>query len=339
MDDNTHYIRMFNQFLSTGDMSSTYKPIFLRSLLDLGQYNIHGSNNSLVGSKWVEIDGDTITLDLAFIVTRFIKYYWDMEHSFKLRQTHNPNDAVILPIIRKAHENSSSKNPPTIKTIADDDHNDLRFKVIKSCIKPQVLKYLLTDMPDLYIRQKYTNKIKLKTSLISFLKEHRIIIKNSLNYKLTTYLGKINKSIPQIAMKIDEENYPSRKLDKKVEKAIDNEHQNHCFYCDRVYDTPKKRHIDHVIPFNYIFTTDVYNCVPACIHCNLSKSDILPKRYFFDCVIERNDRIVNKIKKFSSEIRKDFSNYDKDCYMRTYDNCIHDYHGDSLFFEPFKFIV
>lgn len=338
-DDVTNYIRMFNQFFSKGQMSSTYKPVFLRSLLDLGKYNIHGSNNGLVGNQWIQVDGDTVTLDLNFIATRFIKYYWDMEHSFKLKQAPGSNKAVIIKIIQTEQKIRDDKNPPSFREITDNNNDDLRSEVIRSSIKPQVLKFLLTDMPNLYIRQKGTNQIKLKTSLISFLKDHRVIIKNGLNYNLTKYLEKINKSIPQIAAKLDHENYPSRNLYVGSANVLDHEQNNYCFYCDRRYDSSKKRHIDHVIPFNYIFGTEAYNCVAACVSCNLAKSDLLPRKNYFDNVLVRNDKFTKEIKALPSSMKKSFSIYDKIWYERTYHNCIDDYNGDYLFFVPSQYVV
>lgn len=333
--DASEYIRMFNQFFNKGDMTATYKPIFLRSLLDLGDYDIDNSNRNLVGHEWIQIDGNTITLDLNFIATRFIKYCWDLEHSFKLKQTSNPKRATIISIIRKEQDLKNYKNPPSFETLAKDNNKELRSKVIKLCLKKQALYYLLeTDMPGLCHLQKRTNNITLDVDIIQFLKEHRTLIKHGLNYKLSVLLEKLNKSIPHIAMKVDAESYPPRKLSLASEKILDYEQECRCFYCDRRYIVPKKRHIDHVIPFNYIFSTEVYNCVAACVTCNLSKSDVLPESSIFDSVLDRNDQFMLRKKELSAPLKKSLSIYDKVWYAQTYENCIADYNGNSLFFKP-----
>ncbi len=341
MNGNTlQYVRMFNRFFNKGAMAATYKPIFLRSLLDLGDYDTHGSNNKLVGKQWIEVDGDTVTLDLNFIAVRFLRYCWDLEHSFKLKQSSNPNtSATIVSIIRQELRTGKHKNPPSFATLASKQNEKLRSKVIQESIKPQVLKYLLTDMPGLYVHQKRTNKIKLDTNLIPFMNKHRTIIKNGINYKLTLCLETFNKSAPNVAMKVDQDSYPSRKLSAVSEEILDFEQGHRCFYCDRSYEIPKRRHIDHVIPFNYIFSTDAYNCVAACIRCNSSKSDRLPRQELFDDVLDRNTRFLNKRDKFSRAMRHSFSTYDQEWYKRTYDNCKTDYHVDSLFFEPVEYAV
>lgn len=338
--DVSGYIRMFNQFFNKGSMTATYKPIFLRSLLDLGDYDVVGSNNNLVGRKWIQIDGNAVTLDLNFIATRFIKYCWDLEHSFKLKQTSNPEEAAIINIIRKEQEIKKYKNPPSFETLADDSNKELRSKTIKLCLKKQALNYLLaTDMPNLCRLQKRTDNIILDVGVIKFLKDHRTLIKHGLNYKLSVLLEKLNKSIPHIAMKVDAESYPPRKLSPASEKTLDYEQECRCFYCDRQYAVPKKRHIDHVIPFNYIFATEVYNCVAACVTCNLSKSDVLPEPGIFSSVLNRNDRFMLRKKEFSASLKKSLSIYDKVWYEQTYDNCISDYNGNSIFFKPRKYEI
>ena len=60
------------------------------------------------------------------------------------------------------------------------------------------------------------------------------------------------------------------------------EQEERCFYCDSSYGRPKKRHIDHVIPYNYVFSTETYNCVAACASCNLRKHDRLPHADVFE---------------------------------------------------------
>jgi len=333
-DPETEYVRMFNQFFTRGKMSSTYKPVFLRCLLDLGKYRLRGSNSGLPGSEWVEVDGDTVTLDLNFIAARFVKYYWDMDHSFRLKQSSNPADANIVPIVRDRHRAGKYSKPAALEELASDSSRGVRLEAIRKSIKPQVLKYLLTDMPGLYARKAGSNKIRLDASLIPFLERHRVIIKNGINYKLATYLEKLNKTIPQIAAKLDEESYPPRALNGLAERAIDREQEGRCFYCDAGYWEEQKRHIDHVIPFNYIFSTDAYNCVAACVGCNLQKHDRLPHPDLFSGVVARNDDLRGRLPRLPKPIRGSFETYDRVWYERTYTACSAEYHGKAKFFSP-----
>ena len=333
-DPDTEYVRMFNQFFMRGKMSSTYKPVFLKCLLDLSKYHVGGSNSNLAGSKWIEVDGDVLTLDLNFIAARFAKYYWDMEHSFRLKQSPNRTDASIVRIVRERHKLRSYKKPPTVGELSTRANEDLRKNVINSSIKPQVLKYLLTDMKNLYIRQKGTNKIVFNTNIIAFLKDHRAIIKHGINYKLATHLEKFNKMTPQIAAKLDDEdNYPSRYLHPVARRVLDREQEERCFYCDSGYGRLKKRHIDHVIPYNYVFSTETYNCVAACASCNLRKHDRLPHADLFEDITRRNHDLGQRLSGLPPTVQSHFSTYDKVWYERTYDSCLAEYHGNAPLFE------
>ena len=324
---------MFNVFFARGRMTATYKTVLLRSLLDLGRYRIHGSNRDLRGNEWIEVNGDTVVLDLNFIAARFIKYYWDMDHSFKLKQTTNPNDARIVQIVREHRQKGKRTKPPTLDELVSDSSKQIRQETIE-LLKKQPLNYLKkTNMQNLY-NLLPGSKIVLNVSIIPFLKQHRLIIRNGLNHKLAIKLESLNKSVPQIAAKIDEENYPSRTLHAQAKQLIDNEQQQKCFYCDKPYMVAKKRHIDHVIPFNYIFSTDTYNCVAACIGCNLKKHDRLPDCEFFDAVINRNGDFKTQLSRLPNAVQRSFADYDDIWYKKTYNACHAEYHGDAPLFKP-----
>ncbi|ALI37230.1 hypothetical protein NMY3_03043 [Candidatus Nitrosocosmicus oleophilus] len=79
--------------------------------------------------------------------------------------------------------------------------------------------------------------------------------------------------------------------------------------------------MDHVIPFNYLYQTEIFNIVPACIACNSSKNDRLPIQEIFERVKNRNDRLV---------IRKD---YNHEWYQKLYETCLTSYHGNRPLFE------
>ena len=323
-----NYLRMFNKFFSSGRMSSTYKAIFLRSLLDLGNYNPDGGK--IIGQSFIHIEKNKINLDLDFIAIRFLKYYWDMHYSFKIRQSQDPNDANILKIIKR--ENIKYSKPPTLEELDKKNMSDLRTEVIKKSIIPEIIPHLKNDMPGLYNKIKRKPIIELDHNIILFLKRHNVSLKNGINYKLATYLERINKTIPQIANKIDIV-VPRQHLVTFEKKFLKKEQNDKCFYCGRFIGTIP--HFDHVIPFNYIYATDLYNSVMACRTCNGIKSDKLPIRQLFDQVLIRNEyftKIVN-----NDMIISRFSGYAKNWYEQQYVACDMDYRGsDKNYFTPKK---
>ncbi len=234
------FIDMFNSFFTSGIMAGTYKAVFLRSLVDLGKFG----ESDLVGEEWVHPEGDKIKLDLDFIAIRFAKYYWDMEISFHMRHTaegmadsDDSKDVLnIVKLIRaksadmkrqqeavasnetdpdtssglrragkKTQDILGTPKPPTLEELASTSFEDFRQKVIKKAIRPEVLKNILTDMPDLYDRIRGQNHILLDSDIVSFLKKFSPIINKALNYALASHLEKINPYARHIATKIDSE--------------------------------------------------------------------------------------------------------------------------------------
>lgn len=208
--DYTGLINMFNNFFENGKMASTYKPMFLRALADIGKYD----DPKLVGRNWIHCNGPETRLDLDFIAIRFAKYYWDMEFAFGFRHTpkcmankNNPNqDTNIVSLIKeKMPELKNECNPPTLTKLASDSMGEFRKNVISGSIKPEVLGHLLKDMPDLYRICKNKNYIILKSHTLRFMKKFLPIINRALNYTLALKLEQLNQSSRYIATKINDE--------------------------------------------------------------------------------------------------------------------------------------
>ena len=70
------------------------------------------------------------------------------------------------------------------------------------------------------------------------------------NYVLTRYLEKINNIVPRIAEKISEDSKRTQ-LNQK-EKNILLQKNDICFYCKEEYS---RYHMEHVIPFNFVYDT------------------------------------------------------------------------------------
>ena len=254
------FIGMFDSFFRHGVMISTYKAVFLRSFIDIGRYEDDG----LVGKQWIHNDGETIKLDLDFIAIRFAKYYWDMEASFKMRHTpermadhnHPEKDINIIRIIhdkiadirRKdiiiATEKMDSKTlnelpqiydvlqkdleeikPPTLNKLAENGMAEFRDTVIRDAIKPEVLKNILKDMPNLYESKKGEKYIVFDLELAKFMKKTAYVINRALNYIIALHLEQYNPSAVQIATKINDEKLNELKITriKNVKSQIEQE--------------------------------------------------------------------------------------------------------------------
>jgi len=73
-------ISEFNRFFLSKTLASTYKPTFMKCLLDIGDCKEDE------GKKWIKDNGDSLLIDLNFIAVRFIRYYWSLLFKFKIKQ-------------------------------------------------------------------------------------------------------------------------------------------------------------------------------------------------------------------------------------------------------------
>ena len=133
---------------------------------------------------------------------------------------------------------------------------------------------------------------------------------------ITRYLEKIN-FVPRIAEKVSG-NIPRTYLTDEEKQIILKIHES-CFYCG-VKPSNYYYCMDHVIAFNFIFQTEIFNIVPACPDCNSRKSDRLPTQEIFDKVKQRNKQLGIK------------QDYTEDWYQKLYDSCVTVYHGNRLYF-------
>lgn len=321
------YLQKFNQFLNTSNFASTYKLVFLKSLFTLADYD-PSNPKSVIWQEGIEEEGTTIQVDLKFIAVPFTKYYWDMFYKFRLRQSQTKNQYGDVDV--NIHKNFKNENGRTEKPPKDADeltnekYDDLINIVIKNSIRKEVLDHLSPS--GFYKIAKGKSYIILDSRIPHFFKKYRIILDSAINYKITKYLEGINKS-PQIAEKVLME-AKDRSL-KPEEKKLLWDYDKKCFYCKNPSEATEFSKsnfaIDHVIPFDYVLKTDLYNSVLACVNCNSTKINKLPnKEKFFVKVIQRNETLKNKWH---------LEDYTQKSYEKLYRDCEEEYHGDREYFE------
>lgn len=303
------YLAKFRTFFNRENFSSTYKPYFLKSLIEIADYD-EGSP-MLPGHQWLQKEGENLTLNLNFIAVRFLRFYGELYFKFKLKQSSTPLDANINRILESLRIYFDRKLP-TCEFLASDRFAEKRKEVINSSIKPEVLPRL-DRYQDLYTIVPSTDNILMNINIVTFFAKFRTILIPALNYTITRYLERINFA-PRIAEKIS--GYIPRDGLTLPKKNIILSMHNECFYCHNIcndYD------MDHVIPFHYIYQTELFNIVPACAGCNSAKSDDLPSQELFEEVKERNKKLQSQ-----DLLRR---NYSDDRYQELYDSCLNDFHG------------
>ena len=352
-------LEKFNVFFNNLRMASTYQVVFLKSLsyiagyknskLDWGKDWLHADGDKLfVDLDFIAVPYTKYYWDMFFKfrlkqsssknqfytcidcnkrqeIIKFTKESSTCKYCNSKNLENKDQDINIhrnfigeddVPIEPYKHLEDIAKDDKLIKNVI---HGNKELGLRSSFTEPL---YALNEKGFYKPRQKGTRKtvpLELDFRMIDFFKKFKTLLENSFNYKLTRYLESINKS-PKIAEKILLN--PKRpKLKREEEKQMWKFNPNgseRCFYCNK----PKPSFaIDHVVPFDYVLDTDLYNSVPACKTCNSQKSNKLPdyNTHFAD-VLERN-----------KQMNLEF--YLQENFEKLYNDCLVEYHGSRKFFK------
>jgi hypothetical protein len=169
-----------------------------------------------------------------------------------------------------------------------------------------------------------TKPLKFDIEQIEFFQTYGKILEGAINYELTLHLEKINKFVPQVAKKVLIE-IPRGNLPDKEKKEYKKLYKNQvftCFYCNKEFQVGKNQPArDHVVPFDYVLSDELYNSVPACKICNSKKSNLLPDEEILKKVIKRNETLENT------------EGYTQEQFEKLYRYCKERYHGDIPLFH------
>ncbi len=215
---------------------------------------------------------DVISFDR--ISLKMFKYYWNQTIFFDLQQSPNPIKppelySYVKKIIGK-YQNEYGFKPVLFDKIEDKIIVDINKvnKVLKKDVCHRFLKVGSKEY-DLYDLDIQNLSIKIHNPII--LKEYSDFFFEVINYRWTQILENFNSS-PRISKKvkiIDLKKVKRNSL-QKFHKYLDKIDSN-CSICGKPIDD--KPSIDHVIPWSYMYSDDLWNLVYTHKGCNSSKSN------------------------------------------------------------------
>ena len=148
---------------------------------------------------------------------------------------------------------------------------------------------------DIYEYTPKISKIIFTKENANLLAEYSIIISKLLNYKWTQLLEKFNYS-PKIASKVNgiSETKLRRNSLKKYKDALLLEYSGKAidFYTGEELNDDDIS-IDHVIPWSFMYSDDIWNLVITSRSRNSSKSNSIPDEQTIEKLKERNVKLVN----------------------------------------------
>lgn len=294
-----------NNVLSPRSKNTTsYKFCFLKSILD----NIYNVNENL-------------EMSMLDIFSRFAEIYWNLIVKHHLNQIQRGKKSAIGNLIEETRKRSNACDDMRYEWLPEAEKQLLVRCVVTECSK-YVVGALCADLRGIvYGFDKRKTKIKFNYSAYIFLVKYAYMI-GKLNYfEWIKYMEGINgKDVAYNIASCLDDSSQRMDLSRYRKMLIEGLNQHTCFYCGK--ELRSNCDVDHFIPWSFVKDDKAWNFVPACKHCNTSKSDKLTEKVYVDAVIKQNQELIRR-PMLLEEFKLDFEGYN--------DNRLFDMYNSAAF--------
>ncbi len=309
----------FLAILTRGKKDNTYKFTLAKSLLDYCRENAGGAVR-------------THEISYEYLSAKFLRYYWYQEYKFKMKQDFHVRGKPK--VIRAINEVFGSNPPGDFELLDNNDIERARQKIQRTVFgharsKTSLVVPRFQNVPSgsgvmearaFYDYDDDAQKIYLRPEAFEFLRTNDALLSRVVLAEWARYLEKVNHALPRLVAKIDQDSTARGSL--LEYKRMYFEHTDHCFYCGGRLERGGI-HVDHFIPWSYIFEDSAWNLVLACKECNCKKSSSLPHEEFRDILIRRNTRHYGRIQKLRVSLDQlDSGKGWKPEIINHYENCL-----------------
>ena len=278
------YLKKTLDLINNGSMDNTYKMSWIRSIVETCEKN---------PKKKIHFD------DLSKLI---FKYYWNQCIFFNLNQSHNrKKKPEIIQIVEKSIEDyqllkGSKKKVTFLRVEKDVKIPDTK---ISSVLKKDVCERFLNLGKQTHKIYDYDlTKREIVVLKPGVLKTYSDILYNAINYRWTQELETMDGS-PRISKKIkgvDRDQLPRRGNLNIFREFIEIENpKRKCFLTGKSISGTAS--IDHVIPWSYMYSDDLWNLVYVLPKENSSKSNRLPNKELIEKLKRRNMKLLKFMKK------------------------------------------
>ena len=277
---------------------NTYKLAWGRAILECVSFNKY------------KIEEDNVIIDFDDISECMIKYYWNQLFFFNLKQAPYKDKYPIIcqdtiKLIDEYRNTFNTVIPIWFDEAKEKINIDIYNKIVKHVSKTLHqnvcwrFKNINKQTLDLYRYDKAAGSfIIISIAELSLLKEYGIILSKLLNYKWAQLLEKFN-FCPKIVNKVNgiseaklSRNSLSKYKDELLKKFSNGKIID--FYSGEEL-TPDNISIDHVIPWSFMYSDDIWNLVITSKSNNSSKSNSIPSMDIIEKLKIRNEKLLNKL--------------------------------------------
>lgn len=316
------YIKNWFYVIENMKNENTYKLAWGRALIECIYCDICSENQER-----------KIVVTLEDVAKCMLKYYWNQIFFFSLKQSPTRADnrqPYIVQYTNELIELHKLKTESALPVWFDRAEEDIDASDMKRTIKkianvlPNDVSWRFKEINDKKVElYSYDNKarshsVAFDKENVSLIKEYAIVLSKLLNYKWSQLLERFNYA-PKIASKV------SSISDTKLRRVSLTKYKNELMKqfengiaIDFYSGEPLKNDnisVDHVIPWSFMYSDDIWNLVLTSKSHNSSKSNSIPSEEDINKLKERNDSIVNLLdSKFKIEMKEAISNKYVDKY-------------------------
>ncbi|AOY06233.1 HNH endonuclease domain-containing protein [Bacillus subtilis] len=291
-------IKQWNNLILNCRFDNTYKMAWSKALVELA-VNTNETREGIV------------IFDLDDIANLCLKYYWNQTIYFDLIQSPNmkkppeiissTKDLITLFFTKKQSVQPIRFEKIDFNKIELAREYELAIRNIVKTLKQDVcwrFKIVNHEEYEIYELDRNEGKVFFNKNNVVTLKAYSDFLFTLINYRWTQMLEGFNYS-PRISRKvraIDENNIRRTSL-KKFHQNLDlmfEDSKRKCFYCgENIADNEIS--VDHVIPWSYMFSDDLWNLVYCHKGENSEKSNRLPSEEDITRLEERNKLLLDLI--------------------------------------------
>ena len=279
------YISQFLEVIRNCSTENTYKMAWAKSIVEI-----------------CFLDKNVKKITLHTIAINMFKYYWNQTIYFDLVQGSNlEKPPAFISIVKKEIEKyflkTSSRQPIHFERASSNiDLNSVLPRLVRILKQDVSYRFLFLSGVNLNIYQYHKGNDYLIIKHANAIHEYHDILVESINFRWTQILENFN-NCPRIAKKVRVLDLPEIKRSSlnKYREYLDVENPlHHCFICGDIIvdETPS---IDHVIPWSFIFSDDLWNLVYTHRKCNSSKSNATPTIHLIKKLENRNRILLNAL--------------------------------------------
>ena len=277
------YIKDLCEVIQNGEMENTYKMVWIRSIVET-----------------CVLEPSLQTIHFDKLSKKIFGYYWNQTIYFDLEQSPNPQKRPeIYQIVVEEIERYRSQygyQPQWFSRI--ENKVDVPIKKISSVLTKDVcwrFPKVGRKTYNLYDLDKKNRTILLQNP--SLLVDYSKVLFDLINYRWTQKLEEFNHS-PRISKKVrgtDREDIKRSSLT-KYKKYLDLENPEHiCFHTGKKIED-ENLSIDHVLPWSYLFSDDLWNLVYVDRSFNSSKGNQIPNEETINKLESRNLTLMELVK-------------------------------------------